>query len=798
MQFLKLINPLTGFIFSNHSWGVAIMEKDLRGNNRLIYASVFLISMITILFEITITRIFSVLLWYHFVFMVVSVSILGLGLGGLIINWLIQKNRILDWDRCFAVTSLIFGISIPLSLILLLLYPFPSVWAGYLVVSVIPFIAGGVFMAAIFHRYTEYINKLYFADLTGAALGSIGILFILNYLTPIEVMFFLGSLAAAIGVLFALKNGNPKMSRLGAALTLLIAIIGMLNIQTGWFQIYQHNSSDGKTLFNFMNDSKSGARIGKTLWDSFSRVDLGETDNQEMKVLFTDGGAASQMFKFDGDFNSVSFLKQDSGYYPFTWGNKDDVLIIGSGGGKDVLMALMAGAARIDAVEINRQIARLVKEYSSYNGNIFNRKNVRFIVEGGRNFIERTKKKYDLIYLPLVFTQAAEATGYSLAENYVFTKEAFQSYFNHLAPGGRLVLKMHSDFDSMKAIFTAVEIFKKQGLSNKEAFERIMIYDMGSHDRKGAHFPVIVISKQKFNIPALNQVHQELMAAQRVIYMPYYHEYGSLAALASNQNLIQRLLKSASVQLEPASDDQPFFYNEEKGVPQNLYQLLVLVIGFIGIFTIIAYHKQNQNKRSDIRRNLFGFNHFYWYFALIGTAFMMVEVGLIQKYLLVLGHPTYSVSMTLLGLLLAGGFGSFSISFLKPEQKKVVFRRIGLIVGVIIVGYAIGLPAFTGAIIHFNGLTRLLLTFLSVLPLGFLMGMVFPLGLEALKQERPDDVALMWAVNGVYSVLGSVAAVAIAMTFGFQIVLIIAGISYLLLSLIVSSYPKENRLFMNS
>ncbi|MGE5606245.1 MAG: hypothetical protein ACM3YE_11220, partial [Bacteroidota bacterium] len=108
------------------------MEKDLRGNNRLIYASVFLISMITILFEITITRIFSVLLWYHFVFMVVSVSILGLGLGGLIINWLIQKNRILDWDRCFAVTSLIFGISIPLSLILLLLYPFPSVWAGYL------------------------------------------------------------------------------------------------------------------------------------------------------------------------------------------------------------------------------------------------------------------------------------------------------------------------------------------------------------------------------------------------------------------------------------------------------------------------------------------------------------------------------------------------------------------------------------------------------------------------------------------------------------------------------------------
>lgn len=178
-------------------------------SNRLICVSVFLISLVTILFEITVTRIFSVLLWYHFVFMVVSVSVLGLGLGGLIINWLVKKNLVSDWDRLLGITSIIFGLSIPSSLVLLLSYPFPSVWSGYLAISILPFIA------AVFHNYTEFIGKLYFADLSGAALGSIGILFILNYLTPIETIFFLGSIAAIIGVLNAIKNGNNKLSRLG-------------------------------------------------------------------------------------------------------------------------------------------------------------------------------------------------------------------------------------------------------------------------------------------------------------------------------------------------------------------------------------------------------------------------------------------------------------------------------------------------------------------------------------------------------------------------------------------------------
>ncbi|HEX3045650.1 MAG TPA: hypothetical protein VHY08_12905 [Bacillota bacterium] len=775
------------------------MKENLRSGNRLIYVSVFAISMVTLLFEIAVTRIFSVLLWYHFVFIVVSVSILGLGLGGLLIHWLMKKNRISNWDGFLAVSAIIFGLSIPISLILLLLYPFPSVWSGYLVISVLPFIAGGVFMAAIFHRYTEFISKLYFADLTGAALGSIGTLLILNFLTPIQLIFFLGSIGAIIGVLFAVKSGAPNLCGLGVTLTLLLTVIGIVNIQTGWFQInYRNSSNDNKTLFGFMNDSENGAKIAKTRWDSFSRVDLGESKAGNSKILFTDGGAASEMIKFNGDFNSVSYLKQDPGYYPLTWGTKDNVLIIGSGGGKDVLMALMAGSGWIDAVEINQQVARLVKEYSSYNGGIFNRKNVRFMVEDGRSFIERSSKKYDLIYLPLVFTQAAEATGYSLAENYVFTTEAFQSYFNHLAPGGRLVLKMHSDFDSTKVIFTAVEILKKQGLSNKEAFERIMIYDMGGHDQQGTHFPVIVISKDKFSPKALDPVHQELMATKRLIYMPYYHEYGTLAALADNQNLIQRVLNLAPVQLKPASDDKPFFYNEEKGVPKNLFQLFSFVVGFIGVFSIMVYdNRRNRNqikpfKKSKTPRYQFGLPRFYVYFALIGTAFMMVEVGLIQKYLLVLGQPTYSISLILLGLLSAGGLGSFTLSYLKPERKEAVFRRIGWIVGLIIMVYAFSLPAFTGAIIQLDGLFRLSLTLVSVLPLGFFMGMVFPLGLQLLKQERPDDVALMWAVNGVYSVLGSVAAVAIAMTVGFQVVLIIAGVVYLLLAVLVRSYPKGN------
>lgn len=760
-----------------------------RGHPAL-YIAVFFVSFATIIVELAMTRIFSVLLWYHFVFFVVSVSVLGLGLGGLIVNHLEKRGMIKSWER-FIVTSLMaYGMSLPLTVGLLLAFPAPELWWFYLTIAIGPFILGGIFTATVFQHFSESSSKLYASDLMGAALGSMMVVLLLEYVTPIDLLIFLGGMALLMGTLYSVYCKKHRWVVAGLLLGATILGLGLMNKKTRTWDINLNaRLSQGKTLFRVTKDR---ARVVDTLWDSFSRVDLTwENDTQNM-LIFTDGGAASEMIRFDGDFNSVAYLMGDTGYPALTWGNPEKMLIIGAGGGKDVLMGLMSGIEEITAVEVNPKIARIVHKYSEYNGGIFERDEVRFVVGDGRNYIDQTKEYFDVISLPLVYTQAAENVGLSLAENYVFTKEAFRAYFKRLSAGGRIVLKLHSAIDTTRALMTALSVLQEQGLSVREGFNRFIIYDQKGYHGEGLHMPVLVIGKNEFQRSDMEETFRDLANKNfNPIFLPYVAENGSLGELAvSDERSIHEFLQNARVQLAPTTDAKPFFYNTEKGLPDSLTALLIAVFFITGIFGFEVYqvHKKDMDvRRRQRKKEIWSFSG---YFAIIGISFMLIEIYLIQRFQLYLGHPTYSLSVVLFTLLLGGGIGSLITSYLPGSLLKKGIRWLGLTIGLLALVYGFGLNYIMKGTIQLPIVYRIAITVITMFPMGFLMGMPFPLGLKALNRERPEKAALMWALNGAFSVLGSVGAVVLAMWGGIHLTLFVGAIFYMGITFIIDLSKK--------
>lgn len=756
----------------------------------VLYAAIFLVSMVTLMFEIAITRIFSVLLWYHFVFFIISIVLFGFGIGGLIVGWLAKKKHpVADWDNFLMKAAVTYGCSIPLSVLMLLYFPSPNIWGAYMLIALIPFIAGGIFSSAVFHRYSESSGVLYFADLSGAALGSLGVVGLLSILSPIDLVFFLGGLCALVGWGFAWVGLKSKRGWILAAITASLMVLGGINHQVRLFDLdYRHDFLLGKTVNTFLRDH---GKLTATQWDAFSRVDAVQQNNHPESIwLFTDGGAGSEMIRYNGDPKPVEFLKNDVGFQPFTWGKKDNVLIIGPGGGKDVLMALLAGSSRIDAVEINRALVRMVDDAKDFNGGIYQRPGVNLYVEDGRSFVERQRQTYDLIYLPLVYTQASEAGGYALAENYVFTKEAFNSYLKHLSHAGQIILKMHTGDDSARAVLTAISVLRDHGLSQQAAFQRILVY--GRQVGAAIQTPTIILTKNPINQAFAQRVMDRLAAVGlQPVFIPHIYEKGLFGAFAEGDPAsIHQFIDETPVAVTPTTDDQPFFYNAELGLPNNLMVLILLVIPCVIVFSWIVFRWREQPKKKQTF--LIPFGGYFSYFALIGAAFMFIETVLIQKYILLLGHPIYAVSVVLFSLLIAGGLGSYSVSRMQGEKLRLILRLAGLAIGVLAILNGLLIPALFRSMIGLPLIARISWTFLTILPLGFLMGIPFPLGLRMARTERPNDIALMWAANGAFSVLGSVICVAVSMLGGYNAALWFGSFCYGALTLMMLKLKPED------
>lgn len=765
-----------------------LMCLGLKGDESLaaslpVLAAVFIASSSVLMFEISLTRIFSFVVSYHFVFLIISLAVLGLGIGGLI-SYKMRgqlsgngkgKRRLMFFAVLFALSQAISTLG--------LLFANPNFMLAYVTLAMLPFVAAGMLLSSVFLHFSSISHRIYFADLSGAAIGSLLVVPLLQRLGAASTGLLLGAYASTIPLLLAWRAYGRKQLLVWLLPLLLLLGLFSFNLAGGRLErvlLATKGSIMGqeKNLFKALAD---GGKLVYSEEGAYARTDVVEFRRSDFKSVFTDGGALSKMPRFNGDLLDSASLAREIGFFPFLVGSKKRVLIMGSGGGKEVLYSLLAGSGEITAVEINPATIRAVHKFARYNGGLYDFKNVRSIVSEGRNFIEGDKTKYDLIYLPMVFSDAAGTVGYSLVESYVFTEEAFKEYLEHLTPDGEIAFLLH-DFDELtKAFTTGVSMLKSQGISEREATRHILalgdehasIYSLDL-----LHNPLLILKKSQFSrTESESRLKTALGTGKRPLYVPYLFEklYAPLASGKSDVREFVSTLRQMNYNARPATDDSPFFYNKGGLIPKALQSLLLLIS--FATLSFLLYSRSRGDQAAGGGKSLW--SPYLLYFAFLGAGFMLIEVSLIQKFILFLGFPTLTFSVILFSLFLSGGLGALaSENWLAARPgRRAALAALGVASLALI--YSFALPRIFELFWTYGIRARSLLTMGLVSPLGFLMGIPFPTGLKMVKKNLAEAIPWMWAVNGITSVFGSVAAVVIAMVWGFRWALIAGSLSYL-------------------
>lgn len=764
---------------------------------------IFLFSASLLLLEITFTRLSSVILSYHYVFLVLSTAMFGLGMGGLAAYYLADESE--NGKKYLTVSCALFVLFIPVSIALMAWLPYISNIFFYAFLMFVPFFFAGVLLAVIFRLYPEDSSRLYAADIFGAAAGVAAAFFLLRKFGGINSALF-ASITASVALIFFksphtdFSKGGIKKIILPAFLTGLGILVFITNLSFKFAKEVPVGDDPIKDLNRLIADPEKGGEIIETRWSAFGRTDLAMHKNEnDVMTLFVDGTAGTPMYRFNGDIKNPDGIVKEipktfPGYFPFLFlkdNEKESALIIGSGGGRDVLIALMAGIKEITAVEINKELVDIVKGYSRYNGGIYtDYKNVNIVIDEGRSFIRRSNNRYDSIILALPVTKSSRSIeGFSLTESFLLTEESIIDYLKHMKDDGQLIVLMHNKMMALRMVSLSLSAMKKAGIDNQTAMKQLYLF--------GDKLPLFVLRKKAFTE---DEIRQRIAEMQRlgfgdgIVFMPYNkinaHDSVNKALLlmADGAVSIEKIIKATDKDISAVTDESPFFYKFEKGLPDNVLLLLYLSIILsilIAVLPFIIAKKQGRNSKTNFLRPVL-------LFILLGAGFMILEVSLIQRFILFLGSPVISMSVFLVTLFIGMSFGSFYSNKFQGNETGYKIGLFSLIIGAAIIIYSILLPYLFGFLIAYEFMIRIILSAMLVLPLGFLLGIPFPSGIRLLKQkEKGFLIPWMWGINGAASVLGSVLAVAIAIMGGFTSAQFISAGCYLFIGFLYLNRAKN-------
>ncbi|NLI93290.1 MAG: hypothetical protein GX434_14230 [Peptococcaceae bacterium] len=563
-------------------------------NYRTIFTNlgVFLVGLTLFMYEITLTRLFSTLLWYNYVFIIISLAMLGWTIGGIYsFRWL-KKIKMPDQEKVAKRKVIILSL-LNLTLLGAILFLYKVPYSGYLipvyiVLSTLPFILGGYYLSLSFKESAKRSNILYFADLLGSALGSVMVVLLLDNFSLIRIGFILGliPLLAASLSLSVIKIKVPA-SLMVVGLMVLTFTSG--SILDSWAQDFSAFNGSPKVLSSF----KERPRIVYTFWNSLARTDVVEQKGDNNKWVLVDGGAISEMVAYNGDLKTVQYLKNDVGYFPFAYKKNNSALLIGPGGGQDILYAHLGGVHDITAVEINPGSVEAAKKFKDMNGNIYGQQGTRVYVRDGRSFITRDQNKYDVIFLSKVMTQSSETLGYALSENYIYTKQAYEAYLNHLNPDGTLALVLHNASNLGKATATLLQIFEERGIPRDQAVKYMTVVnstvtDGQMHGANMIMYPLLMVKNMPFTSDESKKIISLAeQSGQQIISLPNEHEMLKAITPSSNQQ------RSYLV-----TDNYPFFYNPGHSAPAQILIMLlvVLLIGYLLTGPSLIREKDNHIK----------------------------------------------------------------------------------------------------------------------------------------------------------------------------------------------------------
>ena len=756
--------------------------------------------------EISLTRMFSVMFAYHYAFLAVAIAFAGLGLGGILAQLFFSGEPSKELISGMTIVYTVFALVVSLFTIIAASSSPPNFIAAS-ILFFISFLPAGLFLATVYKSFARYSSALYGADIAGTALGSIAPISFLNGLNPIITILVASSLLSITSLSLGLISLKRKKICATAIIALLIISSALfLSISSG--KDISIGSDQGKELYGFLNDPAFNATIVETRWSAFGRTDLVEFQNDpHSKVIFIDGGAGTQVYHFNGDFADTSStvypLRFSTAAYPFYFSGKGSTLIVGAGGGVDVLTTLMFNFTHIHAIEINQETVDMVKEYSDFDGGIYtDYSNVHVHVDEGRSFLKRMDLKYDVIMFNIPVTKTIQgSSGYSMAENYLFTTDSFKDFFNNLKDDGYLVIRAHERVEIYKLVATALEALMSQGKSVQEVMSQLVVAENMGHPM----FPVLILKKTPFaSVEATEMLAKSNELNLNPVYFPFTDSPvkqtfdQALVGMADGKMDLNALIVAGSsngIDIGPSSDDRPFFYKFENGLPFTLPQLLTGFIVLVAVVTfsyLLAGGRRIYLASKKMKQVVAGkFSIFTpYYFASLGLGFMLIEVSFVQKFILFLGPPTVAISVVLFSLLLSMGIGGFFSR--RGKESASLALRACLYVGIILILYVFTLPLMFNSFLSLDLSVRLIMTFVLTFPVGFLLGIPFPVGIKIVNEKFDgNDVPWMWGINGLYSLLGSTVAVIIAMLYGFSATLLAGGAVYLAIFLIGRLYFNE-------
>ncbi|MHB0939259.1 MAG: spermidine synthase family protein [Armatimonadota bacterium] len=763
--------------------------------------------------EITLTRVFAVILRYHFAFLVISIALCGLGIGGFLAHWM-RRRAALSLPRLAVWTGA--GIVVVLLLILRVVFAYlPNAYWLAALLLLVPFTCAGAFLSELFARYAPWAGRLYAWDLIGAALAAVGVIGLLELVSAIDACLLLAALAVVAGLLAI--EPSPSAGRARAGYLAWIAVflglfLGNVFAKQKLFEIppippqYDGNryslADRGLTqpLFTELGDPSHISRILETRWNAFARTDVvQEGSNDSQYLIYTNGNVPTNMLRWDGDLSRLSRLQ--AGFPLCDWSfagaplgqegaPRGTVLSIGPGGGLDALLALRHGAADFEGAELNPSIVRLMHDYRDFNGGIYERPEVRVVTAEGRAYVrERAAegKRYALIFSALTKTATA-GQGMSLLESYIHTEDAVADYLKALQDDGQLVLLVDNEMLLARFFVTAASALARQGLSLPDACRRIALaYDV----HPGPYQFALLV--QKSPITREQSLRMQAVAAERQLeftWLPFYPGSGqAYQQLADGRETLADFTHSyrnlTGMDVTSCPDNRPFVLDITLGVQPIFSQLAVLAAVLALALVALGWRGGGMGRMTPAD------GLFVLYFLALGVGFMLVEIPLVQKLILPLGYPTLALAVILFSLLLGGGAGSwFSQRFAgKALRRWAIFATLG--VAVLTVAYAPLLGWLHEGLVGVSLPVRCLTAAGLLLPLGFLLGTPFPSGMRLFSGGRAVQVPLVWGLNGVASVVGSLCAAIGAKLFGFNGVLVAGAAVYLLAALLLAAQrPK--------
>jgi predicted membrane-bound spermidine synthase len=749
-------------------------------------AGVFLVSLATLMLELTLTRLFSATMFYHFAFLAISLALFGSGASGVFVYLARPRLDAASAGRLMGLGCALFAASTLGALVVILAHPLSPFSPGLDVLlslawiygaAALPFFFSGFVVTLAIAAFTREINRLYFWDLAGAAAGCLLLVPALGTLGAIDTVLLVAVLAAFAGWLLA---GGRWL----AAATALAALVLACNRGAPFLELREAKGlSEQPVVFS--------------RWNSFSRVTVTRTPDPDRMLLYIDADAATIIHKDASDLGRHAEERDRIESLAYQTGRRDKVLIIGPGAGVDVIVARLHGARDVTAVEVNPLVARDVmssEPFASFSGRLYEQPGVRLVVDEGRSFLRRSRERYDLVLGTMVDTWAATAAGaFALTENNLYTRQAFRDYLDRLAPGGVLSL-------------TRWYQTPPDQLLRLVSLGRVTLRERGAADAR-RHFIVVrgipeggqPLATSTVLLKAAPFTQEEVEGALRfadragfeVLYAPGATPDNDVAHLIAAEDP-EAFWKAFPSDVSPPSDDRPFFFQSARPAQvlsrrwsrgewrrTNLGTLVlfgVVTISLLVVALFVLGPLLLARRRIAASR---GRLPFLLYFAVLGTGFIVVEVVLVQKCVLFLGHPAYALTVVLFALLLWSALGSRLAGGFAEQGLAGTLRSVLVGVAALVALAATLLAPLFYALVHLAAPLRILVTVAALAPLGLALGMPMPTGMRLLGARAPELVPWAWGVNGAASVLGSVAAVALAMRWGFDVVLLGAAALYL-------------------